>query len=184
MYDRWIANGLKKAGKNRDGLAHAIGRDPSVVSKIVSGLRTLKAEEINKAAAYLEEPPPSRMMPISYSVGAGQVIHAIESDDPADWEPVAGMWGIDAELAVIRGDSMYPYLREGSKLFFGQSRAPSPRDHLNMRVVRLADDRMLLKIMKKTADPMVWTLESLNAPPIEDVVVTAVAEIIRIDPQR
>jgi transcriptional regulator with XRE-family HTH domain len=182
MFLQWILKGLAKPGKHQKGLADALGIDRSGISKLLSGARQLKADEIEKIAAYLEEPPPSRMMPLRYRIGAGQAVYAIDTDDAIDYEPVSGMWGIDAELAIVDGDSMWPAFDHGAKIFLGPARAPAPEDNRKMRVVRLADDRMLVKTMIRTADPAVWTLLSLNAPPIEDVVVVAVAPIIRIEP--
>jgi transcriptional regulator with XRE-family HTH domain len=182
MFLQWIKKGLAKHGKHQKGLAAALGVDRSSVSKLLSGARQLKADEIEKIAAYLEEPPPSRTMPVRYRIGAGQAVYAIDTDDAIDYEPVGGMWGIEAELAIVDGDSMLPFVGRGARIFFGPARGPQPSDHRQLRVVRLADDRMLLKSMVRTADPSVWTLESTNAPPIEDVVVVAVAPIIRIEP--
>lgn len=182
MFEAWIAKGLKKPGKDQYGLADALGVDRSAVSKIVSGKRELKAKEIAKVAAYLEDAPPSRSMPVRYVVGAGQAVVPL-GDSPIEYEDISGMWGIEAELAVVDGDSMWPLFPTGSRIIFGPARRPEARDHRQMRIVRLADERMLVKIMKRTSDPNVWTLESVNFPPIEDVVVERVAEILRIEPK-
>lgn len=181
MFQEWIQSGLKKKGRNHADLAEAMGVERTVVTKIANGTRQLKADEIAKVSKYFGEPAPSRMMPIRYTIGAGGECFAVDSDDPQDYIPVSDMWGVDAELAVVKGSSMWPLLRDGAKLFFGPARAPQHSDHNEMRVVRLADDRMMVKIMKRTPDPTVWDLESLNAPPIEARVVVAVAEIIRAD---
>jgi plasmid maintenance system antidote protein VapI len=182
MFQEWIAKGLSKAGKDQYGLAAALGVDRSAVSKIINGKRELKAKEIERAANYLDEAPPDRMMAVQYTIGAGQHVNATGDDAAVEYVPISGMWGKEAELAVVKGDSMFPVFADGTKLIFGPARPPLPRDNRLMRVVRLADDRLLVKIMRKTSDPSVWTLESLNYPPIEDVVVVAVAEIIRIEP--
>jgi len=181
VFREWIARGLKKSGKHQRGLAEALGVDRSSVSKLVSGHRQLKADEIEKIAAYIEEAPPTRTMAVRYRIGAGQAVYRIDTDEAIDYEPVSGLWGVEAELAVVEGDSMLPVFGRGARLFIGPARAPLPEDHRRMRVVRLADDRMLVKVMVRTADPAVWTLESYNAPPIEDVVVIAVAPILRIE---
>lgn len=182
MFQDWIRRGLKKDGKTQQGLAEALSVDRTAVSKLLAGTRQLKADEINKVAAYLGEPPPSRIMPVRYTVGAGQVCTLVDEDGPIDHEPVSGMWGVEAELAVVRGDSMWPMFDNGTKLFFGPPRAPSLRDHNKMRVVRLADDRVFVKVMKRTAEPGIWDLESFNAPPIQGRAVFAVSEILRIEP--
>lgn len=182
MWKEWIAEGLRKPGKDQYGLGDALGVDRSAVSKIISGVRELKAKEIEPAARYLDQPPPSRIMPVRYTVGAGQEVFAIDGDEAQSYESVSGLWGVDVELAVVRGDSMWPLFVDGAKIYFGAARGPLARDNRQMRMVRLADDRLLVKIMRRTNDPAIWTLESLNAPPIEDRVVMSVAEIVRIEP--
>lgn len=182
MFQEWISKNLKKPGKDQYGLGDALGVGRTSISKLINGKRQLKAEEISKAAAYLEDPPPARTMPVRYTVGAGQEVFAVDGDAPLEYEAISGFWGVEAELAVVRGDSMWPIFTEGTKIIFGVPRPPEPGDHRQMRVVRLTDDRMLVKIMKKTADAAIWTLESLNAPPIEDAVVHLVAKILRIEP--
>jgi hypothetical protein len=183
MFQEWISRGLQKPGKDQYGLADALGIDRSGVSKLITGVRELKAREIAKVANYIEEPPPTRIVEVRYTVGAGQEVFAIDSDSGQGYEEaVSGFWGVDVELAVVKGDSMYPLFNDGAKIYFGAARPPLPSDNRQLRMVRLADDRLLVKLMRRTADPAVWTLESLNAPPIEDRVVTSVAEILRIEP--
>lgn len=183
MFEAWIAKGLKKKGKDQYGLADALGVERSAVSKLINGKRQLKADEIEKVAKYIEEPPPSRLMPVRYQVGAGQEIFGFPDDHPFEYEEVSGLWGVECELAIVRGDSMWPFLSDGDRLFIGPSRSPLPTDHNQRRVVRLADDRLFVKVMKRSPDPAVWTLESFNAPSIDDVVVLTVAPIIRIEPR-
>jgi transcriptional regulator with XRE-family HTH domain len=184
MFEEWIAKGLKKPGKDQYGLADALGVERTAVSKLINRKRLLKADEIEKVAAYIEEPPPSQIAPVRYLIGAGQEIIGFPDDEPIAYESVGGMWGVEFELAIVRGDSMWPMLNDGDRLFIGPSRNPSPTDHNQRRVVRLADDRLFVKVMKRSLDPAVWTLESFNFPPIEDVVVLAVASIIRIEPRQ
>jgi hypothetical protein len=181
MWEKWIAEGLRKPGKDQYGLGDALGVDRSAMSKLINGKRELKAREIEPAAKYLEQAPPDRIMPVRYTVGAGQEVFAVDEDGPQDYVAVPGMWGVEADLAVVKGNSMRPLLSDGVKIFFGPGRPPKPSDNMELRLVRLADDRLLVKIMRKTGDPTVWTLESFNAPPIEDRVVVSVAEIIRIE---
>lgn len=56
---RWIERGLEKPGKSKKGLAAALGRFPSAVTKLMHGDRAIKADELPKIAAYLDEPPPA-----------------------------------------------------------------------------------------------------------------------------
>lgn len=183
MFQEWIAKGLQKPGKDQYGLADVLGIDRSGISKLITGVRQLKADEISKVAAYIEEAPPTRVIPISYTVGAGQEVFAVDEDSAQGYEAVSGFWGVEVELAVVKGDSMWPMFEDGAKIYFGPSRQPRLDDNRKMRMVRLADDRLLVKVMRRTNEPGIWTLESFNAPPIEDKVVYAVAEILRIEPR-
>lgn len=49
----WIAEGLKKPGKTKGGLAQALNRSASVVTSILAGEREVKAREIPVIAGYL-----------------------------------------------------------------------------------------------------------------------------------
>lgn len=54
----WFAIGLAKPGKNKVGLAKALGVNPSVVSRMIAGKRPIKIWEINTICAYLEMEAP------------------------------------------------------------------------------------------------------------------------------
>lgn len=58
-YVAWLTAGLKKPRKTQRGLAKAIGIEESAVSRVLSGERRLQAAEIQPAATYLEEKPPT-----------------------------------------------------------------------------------------------------------------------------
>lgn len=54
----WIREGLSDPRKSRSGLARAIAKHPSTVTKILAGERLVKATEIPLIANYLGTPPP------------------------------------------------------------------------------------------------------------------------------
>jgi hypothetical protein len=54
----WLAQGLKKPGKSIPGVAYAIGYHRSAVDKLLAGKRNFHVQELEKIAAYLEEPVP------------------------------------------------------------------------------------------------------------------------------
>lgn len=58
----WIRDGLAKPGKTQRGLAHALGLDPSAVSRLLTGGRQLRAAEIPVVAAYLDSRAPSSLI--------------------------------------------------------------------------------------------------------------------------
>lgn len=58
MYIDWIRSGLSKPGKDRTGLAAAMGVAPSQVSRILKNMRKIAAVELAPISAYLESPLP------------------------------------------------------------------------------------------------------------------------------
>lgn len=58
MYREWLRTGLAKPGKSGKGLARHLGVSEPVVSRMLSGKRKIKADELPAIAAYLEEAPP------------------------------------------------------------------------------------------------------------------------------
>ena len=62
-----IERGLKKPGKTKGGLANAMGVRAGAVSEIFSGIRLIKASEIDAIVGYLE----LNSVPIMGRVGAG-----------------------------------------------------------------------------------------------------------------
>jgi plasmid maintenance system antidote protein VapI len=58
-YIDWINRGLRTPGKNKKGLAGALGVHPSQVSQLLNGRRRLLASELAKVSEYLETPVPS-----------------------------------------------------------------------------------------------------------------------------
>jgi hypothetical protein len=58
MFIDWIRAGLAKTGKSGKGLAGHLKRSESVVSRILSGDRQIKADELPRIADYLESEIP------------------------------------------------------------------------------------------------------------------------------
>lgn len=113
-------------------------------------------------------------------VGAAQTIYHFDDND-ADWveAPPTGADGVEA--VEVRGGSMYPLFEDGAVLYY--SKMLPPDDMLNKRcVVKLEDERILVKTLKRGADRGLYTLASFNAPDIEDVGVIWAAPIDWIKP--
>lgn len=60
-YIAWIARCLKKPGKNRSGLARALGVHPSQITKLMDGKRAIRTSEIATISQYCEERPPTNI---------------------------------------------------------------------------------------------------------------------------
>lgn len=54
MYKRWLKEGLEKPGKTQTGLSEALNVDQSAVSRMLSGKRQIRAEELPRISKYLE----------------------------------------------------------------------------------------------------------------------------------
>ncbi len=77
---------------------------------------------------------------------------------------------------------MLPLYEDGTLLYY--SKVLSPESMINKRcVAKLADERILVKTLRRGSERGLWTLVSLNAPDIEDVVVEWAAPIDWIKPR-
>lgn len=110
-------------------------------------------------------------MPVVGHVGAGAQIYPID-----DHAPGAGLDEIEAPPGAapgavgvrVRGDSMYPVYSEGDLLFYAEQRNPAELIGREC-VVRLADGRLFIKIIRRGATPGRYSLHAHNAPPLDDV---------------
>lgn len=84
-YLAWIARALKKPGKNKSGLARALGLHPSQVTKMLAKRRGIKANEIAVIASYLEERPPANVA-LAFADGAS------DTNVPVVAEAAAEVW--------------------------------------------------------------------------------------------
>lgn len=124
----WIERGLAKPGKTRTGLAKALGRNPSMITALLSGKRELKVREIETIARYLGEPAPAGSIneqaqpTIDYVPIMGEVEAGVwrELFDIGDTEfetypmPVDPRWPPGSVYAFrIRGESINRRARDG-----------------------------------------------------------------------
>jgi transcriptional regulator with XRE-family HTH domain len=140
----WIRRALAQPGKTQTGLAAALGRSPTVVTRILQGNRLLKLREIKAIAEYLEvDPPPlapevfarttHEVLPAplgllvfsSVEVGPGMV--AIDRV-PMDAIPTPWFEPRDSFAVVAAEDSMRPAYEPGD-LIIVNPRLPPKRDH-------------------------------------------------------
>lgn len=147
---REIERGLEKPGKSRVGLAKAMGRTPSAITDLLQGRRQLKAREVPIVRKYLELDP---QVPIVGYVGAGSDeahFYAEASDSPADAVPAPAGTSPDTVAVEIRGDSL-GIAFNGWLAFYEDRRQPVLEHQLNrLCVVGLADDRVLIKVPRKS----------------------------------
>lgn len=121
----WIAKGLEKPGKTKQGLAKALGRHPAVVTNILSGKRAIKARELELIAKYIEIDPPEQpaVAPkptIATVYVVGDVAGGVWAEPGLHFEPfpstvvVDGRWPPNSVyLLRVRGSSINRQARDG-----------------------------------------------------------------------
>lgn len=153
--------------------------------KLERGDRRLTDEYIMRASRAFEASPASvisgtaKVRLVGY-VGAGQTVEAIEHDfeevdAPADARP-------ETVAARIRGDSMLPLFHDGWLIYWSTLKPPSTMIN-KFGVFQLADGRIMVKTLRPGSQPGLWTLASLNAADLVDVILEWGAEIDWIKPR-
>jgi hypothetical protein len=183
---QWILDGLARPGKNRIGLARALGRQPSMVTDLLSGRRALRADEIPKIAQYLDVVAPSPMGLARIVGSAGQDADgAIRFENNNEGEAPMPPGGSKDTVAVkVVGSSMRGIAQEGWLLYFDNLREP-PSDEMlgELCVVGLKDGRTLVKYMHRGRGTGLYDLESATAPTLRDVAVDWAALVTAIIPR-
>lgn len=127
--------------------------------------------------------PPAASRPVRLAgfVGAGQEIYHFE-DNEAGWVEAPPGVSEFTEAVEVRGDSMLPLYEDGTILYY--SMQLDPASMIGKRcVVRLEDERILVKSIRRGSEKGLYTLVSLNAPDIEDVALQWAAPIDWIKPR-
>jgi phage repressor protein C with HTH and peptisase S24 domain len=190
MLSDWLKKALTGAGKSQSELARhltaALGRsiDRAAVNKMVSGKRAISADELLEASRFLSTPTPQdfqKLVKLAGYVGAGQEVYQFD-DDGAGFVEAPPSAEDGTEAVEVRGESMLPLYEDGTILYY--SRQLPPENMVGRRaVVKLADDRILVKAVRRGAEKGLFTLVSLNAPDIEDVALQWAAPIDWIKPR-
>lgn len=120
-----------------------------------------------------------RVVPIVGYIGAGAQVFPLD-----DHEKGAGLDYVEVPFpvrpgtvcAIVRGDSQLPMFEDGDLIGFVQ-RGEDPTNLIGKRcVVKLTDGRILIKRLRRGAEPGLFTLISSNARDIEDVEVEWAAQ--------
>lgn len=173
----WLRRGLQKEGKTQAGVAKAIGKDPSIVSKILKGTRQLRANELPKIASYIEEPAPrvevaageanSRQLPVLGAARGGKegVVQIDPDPTPIGYiECPPGLMGVpDAYAVAIDGDSMATTgLKHGTKVWVNPHRRPRGGDLIVL--VKTNSEAIVKRLVRETDGHLVL---SQTDPPEE-----------------
>ncbi len=172
-----IERGLRRPGKTKGGLARAMGVRPGAVSEILSGLRLIKASEIEPIVQYLE----LNCVPIMGRVGAGASIEPeYEQVPPEGLGEVELPFPIAEETIAfeVAGDSMLPKYENGDIIVvYREQRFPLMSFYGEEAAVRLKTGERYLKTIERGKSASLVNLTSFNAKPITGVKVEWIGEI-------
>jgi transcriptional regulator with XRE-family HTH domain len=161
---------------NQDALAEKLGVTRPQVSKYEANAHEPSDHVVERAARLFGVTPAyirygdadSRMAQVRGLVGAGAQIEAIDHP-PFSYVEVVASW-TDAYALRIAGLSGYPIYDDGDVIIIRGEQRLIEEEFLNrMCVVETADGLGYLKRVRRGSGPGLYTLESLNAPPIENV---------------
>lgn len=190
MLSEWLRGALESAGKTQSDLARVLtaqlGRsiDRAAVNKMTKGTRDIAADELLEISRYLGVAMPGgtkRRIQLSGFVGAAQTVYQFDEggagyvDAPPESTP-------ETTAVEVRGDSMLPLYREGAILYYSKQLDPATLLG-EMCVVKLEDERVMVKTIRRGSGRALYTLVSLNAPDIEDVGLQWAAPIDWIKPR-
>lgn len=177
---------LNQPGWKQERLAAELGVAQSSVHRWLMGAEprgnlrdAIKAlhQETMGAGSSDEE----RTVRLAGYVGAGQEVYQFDEDGAGYVDAPPGATSA-TEAVEVRGESMLPLYEDGTILYY--SKQMSPDVMLGRRcIVRLEDERVLVKTLRRGSERGLWTLVSLNAPDIEDVGVQWAAPIDWIKPR-
>lgn len=155
--------------------------------RVDDGLRYSKKFKVDFLWLMTGEGAPKKLKtaPLVGYVGAGQRVFP---EDPGpggrlDTIPAPPEAPADCVAVSIRGDSMYP-LEDGWVLFYKRLQEGVPDDCINkLCVVQIHDGAALVKKLRRGTKPKLWTLQSWNAEPEEDVRLDWAARVLDIRPR-
>ena len=172
-----IVRGLKKPGRTKGGLAAAMGVRPGAVSEILSGIRLIKASEIDSIVSYLG----LNLVPIMGRVGAGASI-----EPEYEQVPPEGLGEVELPFPVaeetiafeVAGDSMLPKYENGDIIVvYREQRHPLSSFFGEEAAVRLKSGERYLKTIERGKSSTLVNLTSFNAKPIKGVKLEWIGEI-------
>lgn len=151
-----------------------------------SGPETDEGQHIDSAAVLAEAAPLfGRRVRIVGYVGAGSEAHYYALSDDDYQEVEAPLSASDKTVAVeIKGKSWGP-LMDSWLVFYDDVRSPVTDDLYNqVCVVGLADDRILVKQIRREGDGSFTLISNSNEKPITDVQIEWAAKVTDMRPRR
>ncbi len=157
-------------------MAEVLGVERPQISKYENNLHAMPDYIVERAAQLFGVTPAfirygdtdSRMAKVVGLVGAGATIAAVEQP-PFRYVEVPASWS-DAVALQVSGLSCYPIYDDGDDIVIrGEQRLIDEEILGKMCVVETSDGIGMVKRVRRGSAPGLYTLESTNAPTIEDV---------------
>jgi repressor LexA len=164
------------AKKGQEELASDLGVSRTQVTKYEAGHHPMPDYVVERAgqvfgvtAGFIRYgETDSRMVQVRGKVGAGAHVEAVDAP-PWRYVEVPASW-TDAVALVIDGLSNYPVYEDGDIIIVrGEQRLNEEEFLGKMAVVETMDGYGLLKRVRRGSAAGLYTLESVNAPPLEDI---------------
>lgn len=126
-----------------------------------------------------------RTVPVVGYIGAGAEIFPIDDHFKGDgMDHVPAPPGLVNGIAlIVKGESMWPRFMDGDLVVFDKTQLSLDSLIGKTCYVQLVDERCFLKIIQKGSLPGHWTLNSHNAPPIENVVIDRAFPVAWVKPR-
>jgi repressor LexA len=174
---KMIERALERTGKSKGGLADAMGVRAGAVSEILSGIRLIKASEIEPITEYLR----LNSVPIMGRIGAGASIEPEHEQVPPEGLGEVELPFPMAEETIafeVTGDSMLPKYENGDIIVvFREQRHPLSSFYGEEAAVRLKTGERYLKTIERGKSASLVNLKSFNAKPIVGVKLEWIGEI-------
>jgi transcriptional regulator with XRE-family HTH domain len=152
--------------------------EPEIEQRITSLLISLGLTEAVPTLNYV--------VPIIGEIGLGEEVLIMEGASDQVLDHISLPFGLsqpNCKALVAKGNSQWPRVKQGDVVVYSRNDT-SPEDMIGEEaIVKLVDGRILLKTIRRGHAPGVFTLESHNAGPIEDVEVEWVGNIEVIVPR-
>lgn len=182
-HDPGMANRLRALRKERgwtlEQVAAKLGATHTTIARLEKGERRLDDKWLTRLATVYgcsksELLDGQQTVRVVGYVGAGAEIHMFPGDaSTEDLDEVEAPPGADefTVAVIVEGDSMFPRYLDHETIYY--RRGDSQREAISLIgrdvVARTADGKTYVKLLRRGSVPGLFTLDSYNAPPMEDV---------------
>lgn len=181
----------KAASLTQEALARLANTTAGTINKLETGQRSLTVEWMERLAPPLNcapyelmkgaPPQPETAIPLEEkalrihhvplvgTVGAGAKVHFLNVEGMHDGDEEVESPVANVVAVRVIGDSMWPAYRDGDTIYYRKECEGVIAEYVRKEcVVRLVDGRTYIKTLLRGSRPGLFTLQSYNAPPIED----------------